>query len=114
MPIVEVWLGLLLGSFTLQQREDFYSDRNVWVIANFWYLAISWSGKSTCITKFSLYARTQSFLSHHYSNLCPTPKLIDATNRYIADLWDKICDFLTIHFKFNHRLDTPFWKHCQE
>ncbi|RCJ37336.1 hypothetical protein A6770_14485 [Nostoc minutum NIES-26] len=48
------------------------------------------------------------------SNLCPTPKLIDATNRYVVDLWDEICDFLTLHFKFNRRLDTPFWKYCQE
>ncbi|MBH8577045.1 hypothetical protein I8752_29495 [Nostocaceae cyanobacterium CENA369] len=34
MPMVEVWLGLLLGGFTLQQRGDFYSERNVWVITN--------------------------------------------------------------------------------
>ncbi|WP_017653105.1 hypothetical protein [Fortiea contorta] len=34
MPMVEVWLGLLLGSFQLQQRGDFYHSQNVWVIAN--------------------------------------------------------------------------------
>ncbi|MBD2198650.1 MULTISPECIES: tryptophan halogenase family protein [Calothrix] len=48
------------------------------------------------------------------SNLRPTPKLINATNQYVADLWDEICDFLTLHFKFNRKLDTPFWKYCQE
>ncbi|WP_138506951.1 hypothetical protein [Nostoc sp. PA-18-2419] len=31
MPIVEVWLGLLLGGFQLEQRGDFYNSRNVWV-----------------------------------------------------------------------------------
>ncbi|MCW5318203.1 hypothetical protein GTQ43_32040 [Nostoc sp. KVJ3] len=31
MPMVEVWLGLLLGGFTLEQRGDFYHSQNVWV-----------------------------------------------------------------------------------
>lgn len=31
MPIVEVWLGLLLGGFELEQRGDFYNSLNVWV-----------------------------------------------------------------------------------
>ncbi|MEH2126758.1 hypothetical protein [Nostoc sp.] len=31
MPMVEVWLGLLLGGFTLEQRGDFYNSRNIWV-----------------------------------------------------------------------------------
>ncbi|WP_375490895.1 hypothetical protein [uncultured Nostoc sp.] len=31
MPIVEVWLGLLLGGFTLEQRGNFYQNQNVWV-----------------------------------------------------------------------------------
>lgn len=31
MPMVEVWLGLLLGGFTLEQRGDFYNNHNVWV-----------------------------------------------------------------------------------
>ena len=31
MPMVEVWLGLLLGGFTLEQRGDFYHNQNVWV-----------------------------------------------------------------------------------
>ncbi|NET73647.1 MAG: tryptophan 7-halogenase [Sphaerospermopsis sp. SIO1G2] len=46
------------------------------------------------------------------SELSPSGKLIDATNDYIGDLWDEICDFLTLHFKFNRKLHTPFWQHC--
>ncbi|QLE59734.1 hypothetical protein [Nostoc sp. TCL26-01] len=34
MPMVEVWLGLLLGGFTLEQRGDFYNSQDIWVIAN--------------------------------------------------------------------------------
>jgi tryptophan halogenase len=26
----------------------------------------------------------------------------------------EIRDFLAIHYRFNTRLDTPFWKHCRE
>lgn len=28
--------------------------------------------------------------------------------------WDSIRDFLALHYKFNRRLETPFWRHCRE
>ncbi|OUC15079.1 MAG: hypothetical protein B0A82_08860 [Alkalinema sp. CACIAM 70d] len=31
MPIVEVWLGLLLGGYPLVQRGAFYDDQTVWI-----------------------------------------------------------------------------------
>jgi hypothetical protein len=31
MPMVEVWLGLLLGGFILEQRGDFYESQDIWV-----------------------------------------------------------------------------------
>ncbi|MBD2441170.1 hypothetical protein [Nostoc sp. FACHB-110] len=34
MPMVEVWLGLLLGGFTLEQRGDFYDNKNIWIVMN--------------------------------------------------------------------------------
>ncbi|BBD62902.1 hypothetical protein NIES2109_57520 (plasmid) [Nostoc sp. HK-01] len=34
MPMVEVWLGLLLGGFRLEQRGDFYENKNVWVMGS--------------------------------------------------------------------------------
>ncbi|MCC5653298.1 hypothetical protein LC609_26575 [Nostoc sp. XA013] len=37
MPMVEVWLGLLLGGFTLEQRGDFYHNYNVWVKSSPFY-----------------------------------------------------------------------------
>jgi tryptophan halogenase len=34
-------------------------------------------------------------------------------NRRNAMLWDEIRRFLAIHFKFNERLDTPYWRACR-
>ncbi|MEO1132665.1 MAG: tryptophan 7-halogenase, partial [Cyanobacteria bacterium J06639_1] len=47
------------------------------------------------------------------SQLQPSPKLVETTNHYVGSLWDEICDFLALHFKFNHFSSTPFWQHCQ-
>jgi tryptophan halogenase len=47
-------------------------------------------------------------------SLCaPTPSLINLYNQYNADQWDDIRNFLAIHYKFNTRLDTPFWHACR-
>ena len=43
----------------------------------------------------------------------PTPTLIELYNRYNAQASDDIRDFLAVHYKFNRRLDTPFWRACQ-
>lgn len=47
--------------------------------------------------------------------LCePNPSIIRLYNRYNSDQWDDIRNFLAVHYKFNTRLKTPFWKACQE
>ena len=47
-------------------------------------------------------------------SLCaPTPTLVQLYNDYNAHAWDDIRDFLAIHYKFNTRLDTPFWQACR-
>jgi tryptophan halogenase len=28
--------------------------------------------------------------------------------------WDSIRDFLAVHYRFNTRVDSPFWRHCRE
>ena len=43
----------------------------------------------------------------------PTPTLVKLYNRYNGDQWDDIRNFLSIHYRFNKRLDTPFWRACQ-
>lgn len=35
-------------------------------------------------------------------------------NSSIGEMWDYLRWFLAIHYRFNTRLDTPFWKHCRE
>ena len=41
------------------------------------------------------------------------PSLIKAFNRRSEASWEAIRQFLAIHYKFNTRLDTPFWKACR-
>ena len=31
LPIVEIWLGLLLGSFKLEQKGTFYNSNEIWI-----------------------------------------------------------------------------------
>ncbi len=34
-------------------------------------------------------------------------------NRRVGDYWDYLRWFLAIHYRFNRRLDSPFWRHCR-
>ncbi|MES2571096.1 MAG: FAD-dependent oxidoreductase [Verrucomicrobiota bacterium] len=43
----------------------------------------------------------------------PQPTLQGTYNRIVVRMWEEIRDFLAIHYRFNTRLDTPFWKHCR-
>ncbi|OYV06962.1 MAG: hypothetical protein CFE26_03480 [Verrucomicrobiales bacterium VVV1] len=35
-------------------------------------------------------------------------------NTQMGRAWDEIRDFLAFHYKFNHRIDSPFWSHCHQ
>lgn len=48
------------------------------------------------------------------ADLQPRPTQRDMFNRFHALSWDAIRGFLAVHYKFNSRLDTPFWQHCRE
>jgi tryptophan halogenase len=48
------------------------------------------------------------------ADLQPRPTQRDMYNRFHALAWDAIRGFLAIHYKYNTRLDTPFWQHCRE
>ena len=43
----------------------------------------------------------------------PEPAAIAAYNDLVGRMWDEIRWFLGVHFKFNTRLDTPFWRACR-
>lgn len=42
-----------------------------------------------------------------------TPPPSDMANQALAHRWDAIRWFLSIHYRFNGRLDTPFWKEAR-
>ena len=42
------------------------------------------------------------------------PEVVAVENHYYREKCDDIRDFLAVHYKFNRRLVTPFWRHCQE
>lgn len=44
----------------------------------------------------------------------PPATMRSYVNEYIGRMWDDIRDFLSIHFAFNRKRDTPFWRHCRE
>ena len=44
------------------------------------------------------------------ADLRPGPAMAGIFNRRTAQIWDEIRRFLAIHYKFNTRLDTPFWR----
>lgn len=44
----------------------------------------------------------------------PTETLRKIYNRFMGGVWEEIRDFLAVHYRFNTRLDTPFWQHCRE
>jgi len=43
----------------------------------------------------------------------PSPSMTSMFNLYLAGLWDEVRDFLAVHYKFNTRLETPFWQRCR-
>jgi tryptophan halogenase len=42
-----------------------------------------------------------------------SPSMVKQYNKRNAHSWDTIRQFLAIHYKFNTRLDTPFWQACR-
>ena len=43
----------------------------------------------------------------------PGPASVDVYNYEVGRTWDTIRQFLAIHYRFNSRLDTPFWRACR-
>lgn len=52
------------------------------------------------------------FLLH--TNLNPTDSMRDLYNDLTVNGWKDVRDFLAIHYKFNGKLDTPFWRQARE
>lgn len=52
-------------------------------------------------------------LVNNFSELKGSPALRKKINTDINDNWDYLRDFLAIHYKFNKKFDTRFWKDCR-
>jgi tryptophan halogenase len=58
---------------------------------------------------------TSSLADSLLDSLCePPPTMVELYNRYNGDQWDDIRNFLAVHYRFNTRVDSPFWRHCQQ
>lgn len=44
----------------------------------------------------------------------PGPAMAAVFNKHAAASWDDIRQFLAIYYKYNTRLDSPFWRECRE
>ena len=44
----------------------------------------------------------------------PGKATVDAFNKWCNQTWESIRGFLALHYKFNVRLETPFWHACQQ
>ena len=49
-----------------------------------------------------------------HSELAPTPSMIEIYNLRFRNWWDDTRDFLALHYRFNKRSETPFWRMCCE
>jgi tryptophan 7-halogenase len=47
-----------------------------------------------------------------HAQLRPGPEMISLFNQVFNESWDHIRDFLAIHYRFNTRLQNPFWTTC--
>ena len=43
----------------------------------------------------------------------PPEMMRELENRRFRRRWDDIRDFLAVHYRFNRRIDSPFWRHCR-
>jgi tryptophan halogenase len=41
------------------------------------------------------------------------PSLVKHYDLRVGKMWEQIVNFLAVHYKFNTRLDTPYWRACQ-
>jgi tryptophan halogenase len=53
---------------------------------------------------------TLELLTTHFPSSRHNDALRDTLNRKVGQRWDALRWFLGIHYRFNKRLDTPFWR----
>ena len=70
--------------------------------------------ESTSLAAICNEAHTLAELLATNDGCAPSPGEVRLYNRRHAFNWDSIRRFLAVHYKFNARLDTSFWRECRE
>jgi tryptophan halogenase len=65
-------------------------------------------------TSIHLIQTTLARLFSHFPDKRFTPADIDAVNERTALEYERVRDFLVLHYSLTKRDDTPFWRHCQQ
>jgi tryptophan halogenase len=61
-----------------------------------------------------LCGNVQTLVNMLQSSRCdPTPTMRDLYNKVFETGWEEIKNFLSIHYRFNSRLDNDFWRRCR-
>lgn len=69
--------------------------------------------EATSIQLICLQSRrlVESLISAH----CRPDRAVAALyNDHTNEIWESVRRFLALHYKFNDRLETPFWQHCRQ
>lgn len=61
-------------------------------------------------TALHMVVREISYLVHHLDDALDDPKHRERLNESVGVLWDNLAGLLALHYRFNRRLDTPFWR----
>ncbi len=69
--------------------------------------------EATALNNLALQLKLLAQVLEH-SDGAPTESMRAIYNLRFANWWDDTRDFLALHYKFNTRLGTPFWKMCCE
>jgi tryptophan 7-halogenase len=52
-------------------------------------------------------------LTYNFSQLKKSPAVKKVINTHMNEHWDYLRGFLSIHYKYNKKFDTPYWKDCR-
>ena len=53
-------------------------------------------------------------LARHFAAIRSNPSVTHSLNAILGSIWDYIRWFLSIHYRFNDRITTPFWRECRD
>lgn len=53
-------------------------------------------------------------LVHYFSLVEEEPTLVGMVNKKVCSQWDRLKWFLAVHYKYNNRYASPFWKYARE